>query len=80
MAILQCHFFLNLPCKWLLGMTKGEGGAHLSSRYRGMDRAAAGYLRFSSPSVGRRPIRPERRYLPFLFTSQIEDLQGGSYP
>ena len=27
---------------------KGEGGAHLSSRYRGMDRAAAGYLRSSS--------------------------------
>jgi len=37
---------------------KGEGSADLSSRYRGMDRAAAGYPRFSSPWVGRGPMIP----------------------
>jgi hypothetical protein len=30
---------------------KGEGSAHLNSGYRGMDGAAAGYPRFSSPRV-----------------------------
>jgi hypothetical protein len=41
---------------------KGEGSAHLGSRYRGMDRAAAAYLRFSSRGVGRRPITPLRSH------------------
>jgi hypothetical protein len=33
---------------------KGEGSVHLSSRYEGMDSAAAGYPRFSFPLVGRK--------------------------
>jgi hypothetical protein len=37
---------------------KGEGGAHLNSGYRGMDRAAAGYPRFSSPWVSLRLMTP----------------------
>jgi hypothetical protein len=35
---------------------KGKGSDHLSSRYGGMDRAAADYPRFSSPWVGRRTM------------------------
>jgi hypothetical protein len=62
----QGHCSLNLPqASWLLGDDKGEGSAHLSSRYWGW--AAASDPRFSSPWVGPRPMTP-----PVMLVDNVE--------
>jgi hypothetical protein len=46
MAILQCHFFLNLPeASWLLGMTKGRAVLTLTAVTEGWTEPQLKYLR-----------------------------------